>query len=465
MTDLKDLKHIAPKGQGYFCIVKQYTDEATGKNYALKELKKEHYPKEEYRYRLLREIKLLDELQGCVNIIRLINHGNDTDKQKLWYLMPFAKYNLHDYIRKNNSTLTQADRYEIVGQIINAIKYAHKKNILHRDISPNNVLVFFREANPIIKVSDFGLGKDTESLSYYTGSSASGYGQILYVSPEQRVHLKDATEKSDIYSLGKLVYFVFTGKDPDNLKPFELSSLVTKATEENPEDRFNNIDEFETHFEALKELHLHQTIPIEHITLQEVVSAGEKIDSIKLHELFVKGNYIEHVYHDYISPVNIYLLTKNNLADYYKAVGSGIRDFVNTYSDRLNECYQTVRWPFTSMSTFGRVLTKIVQTVSDDETKLICLKQLWYLAFEADQWDVQKEIKVVLNEKYISKAIETQLSEYIIASETAVDMSQFSNLQLPKIVKLGIIKSNDIAKKKKEEREAKRKEEYGDAEW
>jgi eukaryotic-like serine/threonine-protein kinase len=153
------------------------------------------------------------------------------------------------------------------------------------------------------------------------------------------------------------------------------------------------------------------------------------------------------------------------LADYYKAVGSGIRDFVNTYSERLNECYQTVRWPFTSMSTFGRVLTKIVQTVSDDETKLICLKQLWYLAFEADQWDVQKEIKVVLKEKFISKAIETQLSEYIIASETAVDMSQFSNLHLPKIVKLGIIKSNDIAKRKKEEREAKRKEEYGDADW
>lgn len=465
MTDLKDLKHIALKGQGYFCIVKQYTDEETGKNYALKELKKEHYSREEYRYRLLREIKLLDELQGCVNIIRLINHGNDIDKQKLWYLMPFAKYNLHAYIKKNNGTLTQSDRYDIAGQIINAIKFAHKKNILHRDISPNNALVFFKEGKPIIKVSDFGLGKDTESLSYYTGSSASGYGQILYVSPEQREHLKDATEKSDIYSLGKLVYFVFTGKDPDNIKPFELSSLVAKSAEENPEDRFNDIDKFETHFEALKELHLNQTIPIEHITLQEVVNAGEQIDTIKLHELFVKGNYVNHVYHDYISPVNIYLLTNDNLAEYYKTVGSRIRDFVKIYSDKLNECYQTVRWPFSSMSTFGKVLKKIIQTVPDDETRLICLKQLWYLAFEADQWGVQKDIKEVLNEKYISKAIETQLSEYIIASETEVDMSHFTNLQLPKIVKVGIIKSTDIATKKKEEREKKQKEEYGDTDW
>jgi serine/threonine protein kinase len=463
--EIKNLKHIAPKGQGYFCIVKQYTDEETGKNYALKELKKEHYPKEDYRYRMLREIKLLNELQGCENIIRLVNHGNDNDKQILWYLMPYAKYNLYDYIKKNNGTLKQADRYSIVEQIINAIKFAHDKDILHRDISPNNVLVFFRDSKPVIKVSDFGLGKSTESLSYYSGSCASGYGQILYVSPEQREKLKDATAKSDIYSLGKLVYFVFIGKDPDNIKPFELSSLISKATEDNPEDRFQNIDEFNKHFEALKELHLNQTIPIEYITLSEIIKSGEKVDMVHLHELLVKGTYIDHVYDDYISPVNRYLLSKNNLNDYYKAVGSGIRDFTKTYSDRVNECYQTVRWPFSSIGTFGEVLTKIVKLVTDDETRLISFKQLWYLAFEADQWSVQKEIKSVLNDRFISKAIETQLSEYIISSETEVDMSHFTGLQLPKIVKIAIIKANDLAKKKREEQEAKRKAEYNDADW
>ncbi len=460
MINLKDLKHIAPKGRGYFCIVKQYIDENTGKKYALKELKKEHYPRDEYRYRLLREVKLLDELQGCNNIIRLINHGNDTDKQKLWYLMPFAKYNLHDYIRKNHGTLTQSDRYEIVGQIINAIKFAHERNILHRDISPNNVLVFLRKGKPIIKVSDFGLGKDTESLSYYTGYSVSGYGQILYVSPEQRLHLKDATVKSDIYSLGKLVYFVFTGKDPDNIESFELSSLITRATENNPEDRFKNIIEFEKHFSALKELQLNPTIPIEHITLQEVSNSDEKIDIVKRHELFVKGNYNDHVYHDYISPVNTYLLTNDNLSNYCEAVGSGIRDFVQTYSDRLNKCYKTVGWPFSETSTFGRVLKEIIQTVTDDETRLICLKELWNLAFKQNQWDVQKKIKEVLNKKYITKEIETQFSEFIIDSEKEVDMSHFTNLQLPKIVKVGIIKGNENANKKKEEREKTRKEEY-----
>ena len=461
--EIGNLKHISPKGHGYFCIVKQYTDEQTGRYYALKELKKEHYPNESYRYRLLREVKLLDELQGCDNIIQLISHGNDVEKQSLWYLMPYAKYNLHEYIKRNNGTLEQVDRYNIIEQIVNAIKFAHNKGILHRDISSNNVLVFLREGKPIIKVADFGLGKSTESLSYYTGSSASGYGQILYVSPEQREKLKDATPKSDIYSLGKLVYFVFTGKDPDNIKPFELSSLVAKCIEENPEDRFHTVEAFEEHFIALKNLHLNQTIPLEHITLKEVAESDEPIDMVHLHELLVQGTYIDHVYSDYISPVNRYMLEKNNMVAYYKSVGSAFRDFVRTYTERLNECYQTVRWPFSEMKTFGEVLASIIKIVGDEETKLLCFKQLWYLAFEADQWSVQREIKSVFNEKYISPAIETQLSEYIISSETDVNMAHFASSNIPKIVKIAILKSNSIAKKKAEERKAKRSADYDDS--
>jgi serine/threonine protein kinase len=462
---MNKLKHIGLKGQGYFCIVKQYLDESTGNEFALKELKKDHYPKEEYRYRLNREISILGELQGCENIIELLDSGHDTYKEKLWYLMPFAKQNLYDFIKKHNGTIDKETRYNLVEQIINAIKFAHDKHKLHRDISPNNVLVFEKDGKIILKVSDFGLGKDSESLSFYTGSSASGYGQILYVSPEQRIKLKDATEKSDIYSLGKLVYFIFTAKDPDNLKQFELSSLVTKSIEENPDDRFADIHEFENHFLSLKDLQLNQKIAVEHLTLKEVVSSTDKKEWIQLHELLVKGNYLEHVYSDYISPVNVLLLTDNNLKTYYATVGNAIRDFVRTYSERLNECYQTVRWPFSSMGTFGSVLIKIIKTVGDDETKLICFKQLWYLAFESDQWSVQKEIKEVLNDKFITPAIETQLAEYIIQSETKLEMTHFSSLTLPKIIKASIIKGNETAEKKEEERKAKQKLETDDFEW
>lgn len=463
--EISELKHIGPRGHGYFCVVKQYVDEKTGVKYGLKELKKEHYPKEDYRYRLTREIKLLNDLQGHDNIIELINHGNDKVAEKLWYLMPYADQNLYDYIKKKNNTLTKEERYNIIEQIIEAIKFAHSKGILHRDISPSNILIFNEDTKLTVKVCDFGLGKDVESLSYYTKSSASGYGQILYVSPEQREKLKDATEKSDIYSLGKVTYFVFTARDPDNFKPFELSSLVSKATEYNPEDRFKNILEFEEHFQALKKLQLDEKIPVEHITLKDVVDSKEHIGIVELHQLFVKGNYIEHVYYDYLEPVNKYLLTKDNLKVYYKAIGNGINEFVNTYTDRLEECYKTVRWPFSSMSTFGEVLRKIIETVNNDNVRLLCFKQLWYLAYDADQWSVQRDMKDVFNTKFITPSIELQLSEHIIKQETKVDIKDFGSLTIPKVIKVAIIKTNDIAIKRAEEREKERIEKFGETEW
>ena len=87
------------------------------------------------------------------------------------------------------------------------------------------------------------------------------------------------------------------------------------------------------------------------------------------------------------------------------------------------------------------------------------------MAFEADQWDVQRQIKQVFTNQHITKSIEIQLSEYIISTEMSIDLGQFSNLEIPQPVKLGIIKSNEIAKIKKEERDAKLKEEYGNIDW
>jgi len=78
---MNDLKYIANKGEGYFCLVKLYKHNITGQEFAFKQLKKTHFSREEYRYRLSREINLLGELQGCENIITLIDHGEDIVKK------------------------------------------------------------------------------------------------------------------------------------------------------------------------------------------------------------------------------------------------------------------------------------------------------------------------------------------------------------------------------------------------
>jgi eukaryotic-like serine/threonine-protein kinase len=225
---MNKLKQGHEKKAGFFCEVTKFTDE-NGKEFARKTLKKMHVKNDDYRYRLTREIDLLKELQGHKHIIELIDYSKS--EADVWYLMPYAKQNLYDYIKDNNQKLAKEERFQLAEQIISAIKYAHDKNKLHRDISPSNILLLEDEGMLIVKVCDFGLGKDRESLSFHTKSSASGYGQILYVAPEQKIQLNKSTNKSDIYSLGKLMYFIFTGRDPNNYKSFELDTLYTKATE------------------------------------------------------------------------------------------------------------------------------------------------------------------------------------------------------------------------------------------
>lgn len=452
MMNLEDLKHIGQKGRGYFCIVRKFSDTAGENFYACKELKKEHYAHPDYKRRLKREIKYLKQLKGCENIVELLGHGENDDKKHLYYLMPFSNQNLYDLIKKNNSILTQVERYSIAQQVIGAIKYAHQRGIIHRDISPRNVLTFTSGSTITVKVSDFGLGKSADSLSHYSGSSGAGYGTLDYVSPEQRIKLNDATERSDIYGLGRLVYFIFTGKDPSNYKVFELSTLVNKATQEDPALRHENITQFEDHFLMLKKLHLEESIPLPYLTLHDVLSSDEEIEFMKLHELLVKGNCPTHPYTDYLKPLNKYFKKPGQLKEYINEAGPSIVDFVETYTARVKECLER-SFDFDAMSTFSMVLRTLITTVKNDSVRLACIKCLWYVAFDGNRFDAQRDLQAMLNEKYISPSMEVPLSEFFIQNPVEIDMDFFADCELPKVVKVGLVKSIEKNKKIKKEQQ------------
>ena len=434
-------------GSGFFCVVKKY--KSNEQYYAIKILKDEHYENESYRYRLTREIKLLNELKDCEFVVDIKGNGHDTDKRKLWYAMPYYENNLYYYICNNYSSLTIKDKFNIVDQIIEAIKFAHSKNIIHRDLSPTNVLVFDEGTEIKIKVSDFGLGKIENSISFYTGSSVSGYGQAYYVSPEQRLKLNDATLKSDLYSLGKLIYFIFTGNHPLNMKQFELSSLVTKSIEEKPNDRFQDIYELESQYNTIKELQFENDIPLEYIEIADFKSQSGEINWLQFHIIAQKAKYSDHVYYDYIMPVLSIVNTEKSILEYYNTVGSDFKAFLQVFSESIYSCLGETGWPFTSMSTFGNFLKKVVICVSDNEVRLICFKLLYFLAFVVDQWSVQSTIKSVFNKTYISSEIELSLAAFIREEAIEVDMSHFSGLELPNSIKNGIVKSNELYKSNK----------------
>ncbi|HEL1339140.1 TPA: protein kinase, partial [Streptococcus equi subsp. zooepidemicus] len=108
---------------------------------------------------------------------------------------------------------------------------------LHRDISPTNI--FF--VNGIIKIADFGLGKNLNTLTSHQTMDTASFGQLFYCAPEQLTLLKDADKRSDVYSLGRIINFVMT-KNP-NIFSHSLRSISEKATNLEPDYRYQDATE------------------------------------------------------------------------------------------------------------------------------------------------------------------------------------------------------------------------------
>lgn len=143
-------------GEGSFAIVVRYRDK-DGKKFAVKRLKSKLCGNAPDLKRFYSEIQMLKKLKGTPNIVPIIE-ANVAEKL---YIMPYADTNLQTFIEKNNQSLPMTARLEIFNGVLNAIVCAHQEQIIHRDITPNNVL----RVDGIWLVADFGLGKD---YSMYT---------------------------------------------------------------------------------------------------------------------------------------------------------------------------------------------------------------------------------------------------------------------------------------------------------
>ena len=135
-------------------------------------------------------------------------------------------------------------RLELFISLCQAIQHAHQKGIIHRDIKPSNVLVAPYDGKPVVKVIDFGIAKAMgPKLTERTLFTEFGavVGTLQYMSPEQaELNNLDIDTRSDIYSLGVLLYELLTGTTPLELKQLQgvaFAAILMRIQEQEPHDR------------------------------------------------------------------------------------------------------------------------------------------------------------------------------------------------------------------------------------
>jgi len=220
-------------GSGGFANV--YMQKST--SYIVKKLKEDYIADKGIRSRFKREYNLTKSLQDSHGIIEVYSFNETTCS----YTMEAAESTLERYIKEH--VRTDDIRINCIHQILHIMEKVHKRDIIHRDISPNNFFIL----SGMLKIADFGLGKDLNVFTSHQTIHTNAVGQYFYCAPEQFMLLKDGDKRSDVYSIGRVMNFIMTENPTDSHHIFR--SVTEKATNSDSAYRYADAEQLSIYFE------------------------------------------------------------------------------------------------------------------------------------------------------------------------------------------------------------------------
>ncbi|MFN8671723.1 MAG: protein kinase [Candidatus Sericytochromatia bacterium] len=252
---------LSELGQGGMGAVYLAVDKALNRKVAVKELKvDEHKKKDPDAYavtikRFKREAQILAQLNHK-NIVSVYDVIEQNDNQ--YIIMEYLSgKDLEQIVEAAGGSITFDQAASIIADTCLALDYIHQRNIIHRDIKPSNIFIL---DDGVVKLTDFGVTKDLNSMTMTVDGSL--VGTIAYASPEQDSRELDG--RSDIFSLGVVLYEIVTGQKPftgdtiasvllkiatkEPIKPTEinpkihkmLENIISKAMAKNPSKRYQS---------------------------------------------------------------------------------------------------------------------------------------------------------------------------------------------------------------------------------
>jgi serine/threonine protein kinase len=264
---------IEKLGSGGMSVVYKGLDTLLNRLVTIKVLREQYASDEDFVRRFRREAQSVASLSH-INIVSIFDVGSEGN---LYYLvMEFVEgQNLKEFIRENGKVPPKA-AVPIAMQILDALQHAHEHGVVHRDIKPHNILL---TKDNRVKVTDFGIARAaSEATVTYTGTIV---GSVHYISPEQAKGSVIGA-RADIYAAGVVLYEMltgqlpFTGESPIAVAlqhiqrepemphqiieevPFELSQVVRRAMQKNPDYRYGSAREMRNDLEKIQSGRLHE---------------------------------------------------------------------------------------------------------------------------------------------------------------------------------------------------------------
>jgi serine/threonine protein kinase len=261
---LNRFEFISEVGTGGVGVIYKARQKNTGNIVAIKMLSFEDVSKES-------KLRFQEEAKACSRLVhenlpKLMDYGLTEHGQPYMVLEFFEGADLAQVLRTAGGVALMT-ALDIAEQICSGLQYAHAQGVLHRDLKPSNIMIKWSEGEPIVKIVDFGIAKliDEDENRPKLTKTGEVIGTPTYMSPEQIVG-KDVDQRSDLYSVGCVLYELLAGSPPFvgsnsvqtilsqlNDKPVsmkeasrgrdfpeQLEQIIAKLLEKDPNDRYRH---------------------------------------------------------------------------------------------------------------------------------------------------------------------------------------------------------------------------------
>jgi eukaryotic-like serine/threonine-protein kinase len=329
--------------------------------------------------RFAREVRILSSLDHP-NIIKVIDQH--LDSEPFYYVMPLYRYSLASQL--TSIVGDEARTNQIFRVILDAIEYAHAQGVIHRDLKPENVLM---NSDTEIVISDFGLGRLIDAATSRQTMSGVGMGTPWYMAPEQLYDFKNADKRSDIFSLGRILYELHTGpimstvQDTSQL-PAGIRQVVTRCTQAAPDRRFQTVGDFKKAWALLMGTTSRETDRAEFERLRADIASATTLDDCKVErliELLARFASDRDLLHK-----SIMQLPAATFALAFRTQPDEVRNLISAFSDFTGE----QSWGFEYTDQIADACRTLHEAINDPEIRASLVACVLTVGSRHNRWHV-----------------------------------------------------------------------------